>query len=98
MSQSIETLTQVLNDVAANRKNLAEQLDTQRQQIEVGEAQLIKFDTLIAALQVAVSAPNVMELIEQQEAANAIVSPTGAAGIPDAAAGNAANESAQAAG
>lgn len=74
-----ETLNQILTDVLANRKNLADQVDSQKQQVEVGEAQLTKFDTLIATLQVVALAPNVMDAVVQQEAANALVSPTGAA-------------------
>lgn len=74
-----ETLNQILTDVIANRKNLADQIATQKQQQEVGEAQLAKFDTLIATLQVVTLAPNVMDAVLTQEAANALVSPTGAA-------------------
>lgn len=74
-----ETLNQILTDVLANRKNLADQIETQKQQQEVGVAQLAKFDTLIATLQVVTLAPNVMEAVLTQEAANALVSPTDAA-------------------
>jgi len=93
-----DTLNQVLTDIVANRKNLANQLDTQRQQIEIGEAQLGKFDTLIATLQVSLDTPAVLDQIAQQEAANALVSPTDAAPIADAANDKAPAESAQAAG
>jgi hypothetical protein len=87
-SPQVETLNQILTDVVANRKNLASQLETQQQQIEVGTAQLAKFDTLIATLQVALDTPASMEAILQQEAANAVVSPTDAAAASnDAAAG-----------
>jgi len=56
MSEEIkETLTQVLDDVIKNRAQLANQVMQQGQQIEVGKAQLVKFDGLIAALQHSVS-------------------------------------------
>lgn len=74
-----ETLNQILTDVLANRKNLADQRETHKQQVEIATAQLAKFDTLIATLQVVTLAPNVLDAVIQQEAANAIVSPTGAA-------------------
>lgn len=90
-----ETLSQILADVMANRKNLADQVATQRQQIEVGVAQLEKFDTLIATLQVVALAPNVMDAVIEQEAANAIVSPTGAEGAANDVASPALNEPAQ---
>lgn len=91
-----DTLNQILVDVIANRKNLADQLANQKQQLEVGEAQLTKFDTLIASLQVVTMAPNVLDAIAQQEAANALVSPTGAATAANDAAPAALPESAQA--
>jgi hypothetical protein len=97
MSQQLETLAQVLKDITANRKALADQTDTQRQQVEVGVAQLAKFDTLIATLQVVVESPNVLEAILTQEAANATVSPTGAPTPADAPAPVASQEPEQAA-
>ncbi len=78
MSQQIETINQVLVDIVANRKNLASQIETQKQQVEIGIAQLAKFDTLIAVLQVSADSPAVLEAAQTQEAANATVSPTGA--------------------
>jgi hypothetical protein len=75
-----ETLNQILTDVLANRKNLADQLATQKQQIDIATAQLEKFDTLIATLQVVTLAPNVLDAVVDQEAANALVSPISAAG------------------
>lgn len=74
-----DTLNQILTDVLANRKNLSDQRDQHIMQTEIAAAQLAKFDTLIATLQVVTLAPNVLEAVVQQEAANAIVSPTGAA-------------------
>lgn len=91
-----ETLNQILNDVIANRKNLADQVATQRQQVEVGVAQLEKFDTLIATLQIATLAPNVLDAVAEQEAANALVSPTGAAGAANESAPAVESEQAQA--
>jgi hypothetical protein len=76
MTTQSDTLNQILTDVVANRKNLASQIETQQQQLEIGQAQLGKFDTLIATLQVALDTPAVLEAATQQEAANAIVSPT----------------------
>ncbi|MFI5397588.1 MAG: hypothetical protein ACHQ9S_18785 [Candidatus Binatia bacterium] len=73
----VETLTQVIKDIVQNRKNLADQIVTQKLQVEVGEAQLVKFDSLIAVLQVASNSPKVLEAALVQEAANATVSPTG---------------------
>jgi hypothetical protein len=96
MLKQSETLSQILTDVLANRKNLADQVATQRQQVEVGVAQLEKFDTLIATLQVVALAPNVMDAVIEQEAANAIVSPTGAEGEANESASSAPQESAQA--
>lgn len=81
-----QTLEQILTDVLANRKNLADQVANQRQQIDVGVAQLAKFDTLIATLQVTLLAPNVLDAVLTQEAANAVVSPTGASGAANDAA------------
>lgn len=96
MTPQSETINQVLTDVIANRKNLADQVATQKQQVEVGIAQLAKFDTLIAALQVVQLAPNVMDAIIQQEAANAIVSPTGASGAANDTAPGAVDQSTEA--
>lgn len=96
-TKQTETLNQILTDVMANRKNLADQISTQRQQVEVGVAQLEKFDTLIATLQVVGMAPNVLDAVIEQEAANALVSPTGAAGATDGAAPAVESEQAQAA-
>lgn len=73
-----DTLNQILTDVLANRKNLSDQRDQHLMQAEIAVAQLAKFDTLIATLQVVTLAPNVLEAVVQQEAANAIVSPTSA--------------------
>lgn len=95
-TQQTETLNQILTDVLANRKNLADQVANQKQQVEVGEAQLTKFDTLIATLQVVTLAPNVLEAVSEQEAANALVSPTSAAGASDSAAPAVESEQAQA--
>jgi hypothetical protein len=78
MSQQSDTLNQILVDVVANRKNLAAQIDTQKQQVEVGIAQLAKFDVLIATLQVTLDSDDVLAAAATQEAANATVSPTGA--------------------
>ncbi len=91
-----ETLNQILTDVLANRKSLADQIETQKQQQEVGIAQLAKFDTLIATLQVVTLAPNVMEAVLTQEAANALVSPTGAAPASNDAAAVTAGQSTEA--
>ena len=46
----LETVNQVIKDIVANRKNLADQVEVQKQQVEVGIAQLAKFDSLIAVL------------------------------------------------
>lgn len=96
MTKQADTLNQILTDVSANRKNLADQIATQKQQIEVASAQLEKFDTLIATLQVVALAPNVLDAVVEQEAANAIVSPTGAAPAANDVAAAAVVESAQA--
>src|SRR5271168_3695860 len=93
----IETLEQILKDVIANRKVLADQLETQKQQAEVGVAQLGKFDTLIATLQVTLNSPAVLDAASVQEAANATVSPTGAGSAANEPAAPAPAESAQAA-
>jgi hypothetical protein len=82
MSQTKETLTQVLTDVLANRVNLSNQLDQQKQQLEIGQAQLDKFDILIASLQTSVANDTALEAIDTQHAANKAVSsisPTGPA-------------------
>jgi hypothetical protein len=91
-----ETLNQILTDVIANRKNLSDQIGTQKQQLEIGVAQLEKFDTLIASLQVTLQAPNVLDAVAQQEAANAVVSPIGAEGAANDVASPAVEESAKA--
>lgn len=95
-STQVETLNQILTDVVANRKRLADETDTHRQQIEIGEAQLGKFDTLIALLQVGLDTPAYLGAATVQEAANATVSPTGAAAAANEAAAVPAQESGQA--
>lgn len=92
---NIDTFNQILTDVVANRKNLVNQLDTQRQQIEIGEAQVAKFDTLIASLQVTLDTPAILAAIEAQEAANALVSPTSAEPVVAEVTAEVAHEAAQ---
>lgn len=68
----IATLTQILSDVQNNRNSLASQVDTQKQQVEIGVAQLAKFDTLIAALQTVIVDEQALENIVVQQAANTV--------------------------
>jgi len=77
-----ETLAQVLDDVVRNRAQLANQVVQQEQQIEVGKAQLVKFDTLIAALQVSVGSDENLAIVEQQTAANAAAGEAGSPTVP----------------
>ena len=98
MSEQVETLTQVASEIVASRKALVEQLEGAKLQLEVGAAQLKKFDTLIATLQVAIDTPAVLEAALVQEAANATISPPGPAAASNEAAPGIAAESAQAAG
>ena len=94
----LETVNQVIKDIVANRKNLADQVEVQKQQVEVGIAQLAKFDSLISVLQVASNSPKVLEAALVQEAANATVSPTGESAAANEPAADTAPQSAVAAG
>lgn len=97
MSEQLENLTQVATELVAQRKSLFEQLDGLKVQQEVGAAQLKKFDTLIAVLQVAVDTPAVLDAALTQEAANATVSPSGPAEAANEAAAGITPEAAPAA-
>jgi hypothetical protein len=94
-SNQVESLNQILTDVVANRKALANQVETQKQQVEIGLAQLVKFDTLISLLQVGLDSPVVLEAAATQEAANATISPIGAGAAANEAAALLAGQSAQ---
>lgn len=85
MSNTKETLSHVMADIIANRKNLSDQLNTQKQQLEVGEAQLVKFDQLIATLQVASSSDELVAQIDDQAAVNAAAGTNAAPSLPAAA-------------
>ena len=86
MSATKETLSQVMTDVIANRANLASQLATQKQQLEIGQAQLVKFDQLIASLQIVTADDDLLSAVDDQHAANAAVADSGSPTGPDAAA------------
>ena len=64
----------VLNDIITNRAALAQQIANQEAQIEGGKSQLVKFDALIAALQVASADEKSLLAIVEQHAANSVVS------------------------
>lgn len=68
-------LAGVLDNVIENAKSLAKQIDEQSAQLEAGKAQLSKFATLIAGLQVAISDEKILEAVQAQAGANALVSP-----------------------
>lgn len=78
VAAAAETLQGVLNDIVTNRKALADQITAQTAQIAAGQAQLTKFDTLIATLQVALADEQSIGNVVVQQGANA-VSPTPAA-------------------
>lgn len=82
MSDTKETLSQVIDDIIKNRANLANQVVQNKQSVEVGEAQLVKFDTLIASLQVALNMEGFMDAVAIQEAANAAASNDSSPSIP----------------
>jgi cell division septum initiation protein DivIVA len=98
MSATKENLDALLNDIVNNRKHLANQVEQSKQSMEVGIAQLAKFDVLIATLQLAQSNGTMIEQIETQAAANAAVSndssPTVPASAPSAADAGVASEAA----
>jgi cell division septum initiation protein DivIVA len=77
-----ETLAFVLDDIIKNRAQLANQVAQQEQQIEVGKAQLVKFDTLIATLQVASSTDAHIAQVDEQAAANIAASDAGSPTVP----------------
>jgi hypothetical protein len=96
-----EHLTKIINDVVANRANLANQVEAQKQQLDVNQSQLEYFDTIIAGMKVQLadqtdetvqkilavrSAPGLTDKVGVE------VPPLAAAGAADAVAGAAANE------
>jgi hypothetical protein len=82
MSNTKETLSYVIDDIIKNRAQLANQVVQQEQQIEVGKAQLVKFDALIAALQVATSSDAHLAQVDEQAAANTAVSDASSPTVP----------------
>ena len=88
-----ELLTDVLSNVIQNAAGLKAQIAQQEEQIAGGKAQLTKFDSLIATLQVSLQNDNVMAAIDTQAAANALISPTDASGAANDAAPQAATAS-----
>jgi len=85
------TLAAVLNDISQNRANLSNQLETTKQQVGVLEAQIVKFDALLAVLQLSSTDKTVLGLAHSQHVVNSTVSPTSpAAANEEAAAGAAA--------
>jgi hypothetical protein len=84
------TLAAVLNDIAANKSNLSNQLETAKQQVGVLEAQIVKFDALLAVLQLSSTDTTVLSLAHSQHVVNSTVSPTGPAAANEAAVAGAA--------
>lgn len=76
---SKEILQGILGEVIQSAAALKAQIKGQEDQIAAGQAQMVKFDSLIASLQVSIGNDNVLTAIEAQAAANALVSPTSAA-------------------
>lgn len=78
------TLAAVLNDITQNKANLLNQLETTKQQVGVLEAQITKFDALLAALQVSSTDTTVLSQVHEQHVVNNTVSPTGTAAASEA--------------
>jgi hypothetical protein len=73
----------VLDNVIQNSAQLKKQIEDQEAQIAGGKDQLAKFESLIASLQVAINDEKLLEAVQAQAGANALVSPTLPAGSAD---------------